>query len=280
MNGGGRLVGLTLSVLLHAAGAGLLATLVGADWTPALFVDLTAGADAPSAAAGGPLRAGEAARPAARPPTAAVAKRHMGLPPAAVEPPAQSPPPVPGPALTPPAPPAPSPPRPEISSQVGQAGPPFGTGREAAESHAVSGGRERLGEATGDAGSPNAGEGDGPSRPGVGGSQVMLAAPGTGGSGPPAEYGPYLQRLRQRIQEALIYPLMARRQGLGGTVELEVWIDPPGQIRDARVVVSSSHGVLDEAALETIRGLDPVPLPDSLSRRPLRIRIPLVFRLR
>jgi TonB family protein len=46
------------------------------------------------------------------------------------------------------------------------------------------------------------------------------------------------------------------------------------------VVVSSSHPLLDEAAVEAVRSLPPLPLPEHLPRRPLRIRLPLVFELR
>lgn len=96
----------------------------------------------------------------------------------------------------------------------------------------------------------------------------------------PGEYGPYLTRFRQRVQESLVYPLAARRQGAQGTVELDVWIEATGRVRDVRVVRSSTNPLLDEAALETIRRLGPVPFPDSLPRRPLLIRLPLVFELR
>jgi len=116
---------------------------------------------------------------------------------------------------------------------------------------------------------------------GAPGSSLALATPGAGGSGaPPPEYGPYLRQFRQRVQESLIYPLAARRQGLAGTVELHVWLEATGRVRDVQVARSSSHGVLDEAAVETIRRLGPTPFPDSLPRRPLLIRIPLVYELR
>jgi len=104
---------------------------------------------------------------------------------------------------------------------------------------------------------------------------------GAGGSGaPPPEYGPYLRQFRQRVQESLIYPLAARRQGLAGTVELHVWLEATGRVRDVQVARSSAHAVLDEAALETVRRLGPVSFPESLPRRPLLIRIPLVYELR
>ncbi len=78
------------------------------------------------------------------------------------------------------------------------------------------------------------------------GSSVAAATPGSGGSGAaPAEYGPYLRQFRQRVQESLVYPLAARRQGLGGTVELHVWLEATGRVRDVQVARSSSHDVLD-----------------------------------
>lgn len=115
---------------------------------------------------------------------------------------------------------------------------------------------------------------------GAGGSTLALGTSGGGSGAIPAEYGPYLQRFRQRVQEALVYPLAARRQGLRGSVELDVRLDPTGRVRDVKVARSSSHGLLDDAAIETVRHLEPLPFPESLPRRALLIRLPLVFDLR
>jgi len=114
---------------------------------------------------------------------------------------------------------------------------------------------------------------------GAPGSALALGSPGGAGA-IPAEYGPYLQGFRRRVQEALVYPLAARRQGLRGTVELDVWLDSAGRVRDVQVTRSSSHELLDDAAVETVRRLGPLPFPESLPRRSLRIRLPLVFDLR
>jgi TonB family protein len=46
------------------------------------------------------------------------------------------------------------------------------------------------------------------------------------------------------------------------------------------VLESSTHQVLDDAALETVRSLPRVPLPPDLPARPLRVRVPVVFQLR
>lgn len=103
---------------------------------------------------------------------------------------------------------------------------------------------------------------------------------GTGGIGGEGDYGPYRAALRRRIQEALRYPGVARRRGLSGTVELEIFVQPNGAISDVAVVDSSSHRVLDEAAMEAVRSLPPLPFPSGLTPRSLRVRLPVVFELR
>jgi protein TonB len=124
------------------------------------------------------------------------------------------------------------------------------------------------------------GEVRGDAAAGGGGAPGTALTLGTGGGAIPPEYGPYLQRFRRHVQESLVYPLAARRQSLRGTVELDVTLDPGGRVRDVHVARSSSHGVLDDAALDTVRRLDPLPPPESLPRRPLLIRLPLIFDLR
>jgi periplasmic protein TonB len=107
-----------------------------------------------------------------------------------------------------------------------------------------------------------------------------LAAPGGGGAGGPgAEYGAYLGRLRARVQESLRYPLAARRRGLSGTVHVEIVIRADGVIGEVAVADSSSHPVLDDAAVETIKRLVPEPFPPDVRPRTLRVRLPVVFAL-
>jgi protein TonB len=111
------------------------------------------------------------------------------------------------------------------------------------------------------------------------GSVLALAVPGEGGAAP-GEYDGYVALLRRRVQEALTYPSAARRRELTGTVQVEVEIQPTGAIGQVRLAASSSHRVLDEAALEAVRGVDRVPFPPALRPRPLRVRLPVVFDLR
>jgi periplasmic protein TonB len=100
-----------------------------------------------------------------------------------------------------------------------------------------------------------------------------------GQSGRGAEYGAYLGRLRQRVQQALGYPLAARRRGLSGTVHVDLIIRPDGAISGVAVADSSSHAVLDDAAVEAIKRLAPEPFPPDVQARTLRVRLPVVFAL-
>jgi len=124
-------------------------------------------------------------------------------------------------------------------------------------------------------------------RPGQG---LALATPGASpgggssggvspGGGPRAEYAEYLAQLRQRIQESLRYPLTARRRGLSGTVHLEVTIRPDGAIAAVTIVESSSYSALDDAALEAVRSLRPMPFPAGVPPRRLYVRVPVIFTL-
>ena len=109
---------------------------------------------------------------------------------------------------------------------------------------------------------------------------LALAAPGGGSAGAPGgEYGPYLARLRQRVQASLRYPAAARRRGLQGTVALEIVIRRDGALDAVMLADSSSHGLLDAAALETVRRLAPEPFPPDVAPRVLRVRLPVVFTL-
>ena len=112
------------------------------------------------------------------------------------------------------------------------------------------------------------------------GAGVTAAGPGGGDGGVPAEFGPYLAGFRQRIQESLTYPLAARRRGLGGIVQLEVELLPSGKVASVVVRGSSSHAVLDQAALDTVTRLQPAPFPPGVPPRPLKVRVPIVFELK
>jgi len=113
------------------------------------------------------------------------------------------------------------------------------------------------------------------------GNPSPLAKAGGVGPGPAAsEYGPYLRQLRSQIEETIKYPSAARRRRLAGTVLVELVVRPSGEIEHVAVVGSSRYALLDNAAIDAIRALHPLPFPAELPRRPLRVQLPIVFDFR
>ena len=298
--------GLALSMALHAGALAPVLVVISRDQPlPALMIDLR-DPFVPGASVATPPREERSAPSSA----GARSNRSRSTVPAttaAVTPPPTPPAPQPSPApvieaAPPPAPPVTAETPREPTPAAPQSGPPS---REVVEPRAsgplapvataepsprAAGGSTVASSGGGTAATGNrAMAGDGSTAPDRGGSgeasgssgpRVALAPSGGAGSGAGAEYGPYLTALRQRIQESVRYPSSARRRGLAGTVSVEILILANGTIGDVTLLESSTHVVLDAAALETIRALPRVPLPPELPARPLRVRVPVVFQMR
>ena len=305
-----RLLALVASAILHLAVAlvsVLVTTRAGA--LPPLIIDLTAAADAMGEALG------QALPPATRPVAPQGAERPARAPaPDSTLPSPAGPPPepilvtTPGPGAAPaPAPSPPGEPEPAVPpSPRARSDPPSRPAEERAPVPVEAGAPTPMAEPApsgrssrvaptppdepGEGGIEPAGVPEPPAGAGepararspssAAGSPLTLAVPGDGRALTPPEYGPYLARLRQRVHEALRYPLAARRRGLSGKVELEVLIDAAGRVQQVEVVLSSSYVLLDEAAMDAVRSLPPLPFPRGMPARPLKVRLPLVFELR
>jgi len=274
-----RFATLAASLTLHAAVLLALALLVTREPEPdALFIDLTGGGadgEREAAAVGARAGSGTARVPAQRPPRASrIVEAPPSVPPAAV--PESSPPPRAAPAGAPAVTPEPSPAPGTVAEEAGDGAAPRAPAGPGATADG-GGASPAVGPQTAGAGVPGGVELATASDAGGG---LALAAPGGGSSvAPGAEYGPYLARLRQRVQASLRYPAAARRRGLQGTVALEIVIRRDGVLDAVMLADSSSHGLLDAAALETVRRLAPEPFPPGVAPRVLRVRLPVVFTL-
>ena len=274
-----RLLAFGGSVALHTAALGAILLLAMSLRQPEpLFVDLTAGAiagDEGHGSGGGSASSRPLPHPKSATPPSQHEARRASAPPA---------PPVPAPTESRPvdvAPmPAPAPPPPSREAAAPEAPASAASSPAGGAERATSTAPARTENGAGQGVASDAQAGTGQARGAGGGSRLALAGPGAGRNDVPPEFGPYLASLRRRIQELVVYPLAARRQGLAGRVEVEVVLEPTGRVRDVTMVASSTHPMLDDAALEAVRSLPPVPLPENLPRRPLRVRLPIVFDLR
>ncbi|HKN88478.1 MAG TPA: TonB family protein [Nitrospiraceae bacterium] len=107
---------------------------------------------------------------------------------------------------------------------------------------------------------------------------VAKAAPTTTPS-PRADYGWVRDALWRRIVEMKHYPSQARLNHLEGKVILRAVIKSDGQLADLMVKESSGHRILDEAAMEVIRRICPVPLKHALGKPEIVVMIPIDYRL-
>lgn len=74
------------------------------------------------------------------------------------------------------------------------------------------------------------------------------------------------------------YPKKAREQGIEGRLELEFTVQPDGEATDV-TVVNSLHPLCDSAAVEGIRSVEFVPAEHNGTPIPIRMQLPVRFRL-
>ncbi len=80
-------------------------------------------------------------------------------------------------------------------------------------------------------------------------------------------YDAYMEAWRRKVERIgnLNYPQAAREQALFGSLILHVAVRADGSLEGVRVVRSSGHAVLDEAAVKIVRLAAPfAPFPDSI----------------
>lgn len=66
-------------------------------------------------------------------------------------------------------------------------------------------------------------------------------------------------QLRNALAPYFTYPLMARRNGWQGQVEVGLRVEADGRLSHVRIAHSSGYGLLDNAALATLNRIDTLP---------------------
>jgi protein TonB len=81
------------------------------------------------------------------------------------------------------------------------------------------------------------------------------------------KYATYMDAWRAKVERIgnLNYPEQARRQGLAGSLVLDVAINPDGSLNGTQVLRSSGHKLLDDAAVRIVEMAAPYPaLPPDI----------------
>jgi protein TonB len=84
---------------------------------------------------------------------------------------------------------------------------------------------------------------------------------------------------RYRDNPLPVYPRLARKRGIQGTVILEVFVEADGRVGDLRVAESSRHTMLDRAAMKTVRRWLFEPGREGQRAAAMWVRVPVDFRL-
>lgn len=91
----------------------------------------------------------------------------------------------------------------------------------------------------------------------------------------------YLDDLREELLRRQRYPVVAQRMGVKGNVTVSFIVQPDGTFADLRLRRSSGHDILDNAALDTVRGLSGIrPCPKELETTPLRTSVILRYEMK
>ncbi|KFL34617.1 MULTISPECIES: energy transducer TonB [unclassified Sulfurospirillum] len=89
----------------------------------------------------------------------------------------------------------------------------------------------------------------------------------------------YLAKVRQKIQESLRYPSMAKKMGVEGEAVVQFLIHANGTVDASSIKIAKSSGkaILDRNAMDAILDAVPFDLPPKAA---LEIAIPVVFKLK
>ena len=86
--------------------------------------------------------------------------------------------------------------------------------------------------------------------------------------------------VRGKIAVAKYYPGLARKKGWEGKPVIEFQIGRNGELLDYSIAVSSSHEILDLAALDAVKKASPYPkIPKPLQTESIRFKLPISFKL-
>ena len=98
-------------------------------------------------------------------------------------------------------------------------------------------------------------------------------------SAPKADHRWVGESLWRRVAEVKRYPNAARLNGLEGRVVLKAVIRADGQLAEVRVLKSSGHAILDEAAMEAVRLACPLKMKEPIGPPQIVVSLPIVYSL-
>jgi periplasmic protein TonB len=88
----------------------------------------------------------------------------------------------------------------------------------------------------------------------------------------------YLLYLKRKIQAVWVYPSVAAKSGIGGSLTVEFSIARTGELLGVNLLDSSGQAILDESAMTAIKSAAPYnPFPDRMRAKRLRIKANFIY---
>jgi len=106
-----------------------------------------------------------------------------------------------------------------------------------------------------------------------GGEKEPYSSPNRANSISPRPANSAVQLIKTQIERSLIYPYLAIRKKIEGTVTAEFTVNVKGQPENISIVRSSGYPILDKAAQDTIYRAAPFPAITG------SLEIPITYRL-
>jgi protein TonB len=92
------------------------------------------------------------------------------------------------------------------------------------------------------------------------------------------KYASYFQRIKRQIERVWSYPEEAARHGINGRLSLRFRIARDGHLMDVRLVDPSGSNLLDDAAVNAVKGAAPYyPFPVTIDRDTLSILATFIY---
>lgn len=88
---------------------------------------------------------------------------------------------------------------------------------------------------------------------------------------------PLLKLLSKATAAKLIYPRSASDFNITGVVKIRFLLFPAGGVTEVTLIKSSGSGVLDDAALTTVRSISPVKGVDAFLQKPEYVEVGIIY---
>ncbi|MHB1333190.1 MAG: energy transducer TonB [Sulfuriferula sp.] len=82
----------------------------------------------------------------------------------------------------------------------------------------------------------------------------------------PGHEASYVQQIRRQIEQHKVYPALARKLDMSGTVEVSYVVNRQGKLIDVEIAATSGSEILDKAALQAVRAAIFPPMPEDTWR--------------